>query len=520
MRWQEGHPELEPGSIQVPEERTITWQDGSELTEQVISYWAHRELLNWQEKSKVTVSRIIAAKLKSKTDVEEVNAYLLQQQPWADSGSSWIMHPNGDYDFTLTILTGILWLFGDEPETLYPETREHLLDVLLTEEGTCRRVHVPMTFGLVKETENHILMTQGSCYLKNRWLCEHGETSPKYNNVKNGMEDMVLDYLGEIESGGLYEFNSIPYLAYTMTALLNLEAFGSEKVRFLSKRILDRLNWQYAVGSLSRRRCVPFRRNIEKINSSLKANYQNILITVWMSLKPNSELEADSDIIRSSHALWPALMPYRLSDKTAEWIENKPTDYFIRIGHGPNSSPEIYSGGPGYLLTAGGVNRGPLSMIAARPITLMLDDKADRIDQVFHLAGPGEKYKKWNNTGVYKHFACAAGKVHIPKGWEPTVENDIWHIYSQNNLLIAVHSQDDLGIIVLFKNGNAEEILHRLSEVNTVPSILYEKFIWPNGDYITYDLKAKGNRWVIRTFNSKRLDRNFDEWPLMSGGIE
>jgi hypothetical protein len=34
-------------------------------------------------------------------------------------------------------------------------------------------VMVPRTLGLARDTENHLLMTEGSRYLKNRWLALH-----------------------------------------------------------------------------------------------------------------------------------------------------------------------------------------------------------------------------------------------------------------------------------------------------------------------------------------------------------
>ena len=503
----------------IPSKRTFAWQDTSVLAEAVLDYWSNRSLPSWQTKGKVKAPRILAAKLAAGVELNEVNAYILKQTPWAQTGSSWLLHPNGDYDFTLTILTGILWLYGDQPRILYPQTREHLLNRLLTEEGTCRRLHVPETGGLVKETENHVLMTQGSCYLKNRWLAKHGNTSSKYNNAENGMEDLVLDYLGEIEKSGLYEFNSIPYLAYTMTALLNLEAFGSDAVSNSSRRILDRLNWQYAIGSLSGRRCVPFRRRIEKAGNSLTADYQHTFIKIWMSLKPAVDTAVDSDVIESSHALWPCLMPYRLSDQAAQWIERKPSQYYIRIGHGSQSSPEIYSGGPGYLLTAGGVNRGEFSMIAARPISLLLDDGAERLDQVLHLSGPGHKLTEWNNTGVYKNFACAAGPVCVPSIWKPVIENKQWQIYDRNNLLIAVYSRPAIGIIVLFDSGIAEEILSGICQSNPDESLLSAKFCWPDGNHIIYDLNASKDNWVIKSYGAERFDRKYDQWQLMQGWI-
>jgi hypothetical protein len=150
------------------------------------------------------------AKFALNRDLDAANAYLQAQVPWGRSGSTWELHPEGDYDFTLAGLTVMLWLFGDDPEVLYPATRTHLLETLLVEEGDDFRVSVPRSLGLVRDTENHLLMTEGSRYLKNRWLRLHGSTAPRHDNNGNGMEARLLDLLGELQTAGLYEFNSIP----------------------------------------------------------------------------------------------------------------------------------------------------------------------------------------------------------------------------------------------------------------------------------------------------------------------
>jgi len=294
-----------------------------------------------------------------------------------------------------------------------------LLNVLLTLEGGDPKIFVPRTFGLVRDTENHLLMTEGSRYLKNRWLMLHGSTDTKHNNAINGLEIWTLNMLEELRLAGLYEFNSIPYEGYSLTALLNLEAFGSEKVKRATCDLLDQLNWNYALGSLSFRRFPPFRRQYSHANdTSLNGDRHTPLIKLWMSLLPDHPGNLS---VHSSHhiALWACWSPYRLPDETARWILEKPTNYFVKIGHGPYGSPEIYSGGPGYLLSAGGVNRGKRSLVVARPITLILDDNATDLSEVLHLAGPGENFRLWNNSGVWRDFAVAAGPVFIPEKWKP-----------------------------------------------------------------------------------------------------
>ena len=460
------------------------------------------------------------AKLALKRDLQQVNDYLLSQSPRGKSGSVWVLHPEGDYDFTLAGLTAILYLFGDEPETLFSQTLEHLLSTLLIEEGGKPRISVPRTLGLVRDTENHLLMTEGSRYLKNRWLKLHGSTKPEHNNMENGLEDWMLSFLGELREAGLYEFNSMPYLGYTMTALMNLEAFGSEAIRLAARNVLDRANWEYAVGSLSLRRFAPFRRQLRKANvTSLNSDYHTALMRVWMSLREETSL--DLTLVGGlHHALWGCLLPYRLPDETANWVEEKPNAYFVRIGHRAKASPEIYSGDHDYLISAGGVHRGKRSMIVARPITLMFGDQAQELEDVFHLAGPGSEFTGWNNTGVYRNFACAAGPVHIPDGQTPAVENALWAVYRCNeNLSLALHSRQDLGIVCFFRNSDAEEVLRQVSESNSDPRLLYSEFQWPGGIRITYDVKAPKDQWVVISAGGQTMARSHDRWPLMVGEI-
>lgn len=512
------HVALEAGNIPVPQERTLLWRDQSSLTEEILQHWASQELPDWQEEGKVKAPRVIMGKLALRRDIQETNDYLMNQSPRGNSGSTWALHPEGDYDFTLAGLTAILYLFGNKPDILFPQTLEHMLSYLLIEEGGNPKITVPRTLGLIRDTENHLLMTEGSRYLKNRWLHLHGSAKPEHDNLENGLEDWIFSLLSELDEAGLYEFNSMPYLGYAMTALMNLEAFGSDNVRLAARRVLDRANWDYAVGSMSLRRFAPFRRQLRKAGTtSLNSDYHTALMKTWISLGEKTSL----DLTMAGglhHALWACLMSYRLPDKVAEWVEEKPNPYFVRIGHGSGASPEIYSGDHDYLISAGGVHRGKRSMIVARPITLMIDDQAKELDDIFHLAGPGSEFTEWNSTGVYRNFACAAGPVHIPNNHEPEAENDLWSIYRCNeNLSLAVHSQHDLGIICIFRNGNAAELLQQVSEANSNPELLYSEFKWPGGIHITYDVKAPKDQWVIASVDGQPVDRIHDQWPLMAG---
>jgi hypothetical protein len=321
-----------------------------------------------------------------------------------------------------------------------------------------------------------------------------------------------------MRTNGLYEFNSLPYIGYTITALLNLEAFGSEKLRVKARDVLDYINWTYALGSYQLKHYPPMRRRYEKAAiKEITTDYQSIFMKSWLSFLP--VLDYDKDISGGEvHALMGAIMPYRPADKVVETIFDKGNGYFVKLGHGPNSSPEIYSAGDKFLISAGGVNRGERSIIVARPITLFLNDKAKNLSQTFHLAGPGTDFKEWNNTGVNENFACAAGQVDIPDGFKPVAQNETWNIFqSKDSLMIAVHSKPDLGIMVIFGYQNPQVLVKKLMDANQNSELLKSQFQFPSGSKIDFDVNAPKNKWVIKSVDGKPLDRDFDNWPLING---
>ena len=236
----------------------------------------------------------------------------------------------------------------------------------------------------------------------------------------------------------------------------------------------------------------------------------------WMSLAGVEDM-----FIRSGahQAIWVNLTSYRPPDVVAEWVVQKPQSYFLQMGHGRDGSPELYSGGPGYLITAGGVANDRFSQCVARPISLMLEDGAMDLEELLHVAGPGEEYKRWNTTGVHRNFAVAAGSVSIPKEWEPVAQNKTWKIFEQANQHIATHSADSLGIFCLLSKRNAKELLSRLTEANLDAHTLENHFQWPSGPSITYDVHAPQNQWVITSVDGKPVDRDHGQWPLMKGDV-
>ena len=507
------HP-IELGNIQIPKQRSLSFSNHSKLKQKILDGWTSKTPQDWKPNEKVNLknSRIAISCLLEGKRIEEINNYLMNQKAVGHPGSPWLLYPLGDYDFTAMAFTALLYLFGEKPELLYPKTREHLLNKILTIEGDEFRRNVGYMF--LEDSENHILMTEGSRFLKNQWLMKHGNTDPKYDNKINGVSKKLKIFLEEIETYGFYEFNSAPYLGYTYCALLNLYEFASGDIRDLAGKLLDRLNWQYALSSFKFKHFPPNRRRFGKsFKKNIDSDYHTVMLKVWASLFDDS---LSIDMSRGQHhALWATFASYKPSDKVMEWIINKPKPYFVKMGHGYNSCPEIISGDKGYLLSAGGANQGKRSLIVAKPIMLFLNDDAEEMSETFHMFGPGENFVEWNNTGVYQDFTCTKGKVYIPEAKQALISSANWQIFSiTEGVFLAIYSKKEIGVMAIVRSNSAKDVLNKIIENNSDESRLNTRFNHPNGNIIDYDLESPKDQWVITRVNRKNMDRDFSKWPF------
>jgi hypothetical protein len=481
--------------------------------------------------------RILLAALLSENPetIEKVNAYIQTLDPWSVPKTTWKAYLfSHEYDdFSITILTNILWKFGNTPSILYPKTKEHLLKKLLKFEGQGFHHLHPGTFGWVSDTENHILMISGSKYLKNRWLfAEEGVLDPIFDNVQNGLEEELIQYLESIEKDGLSEFNSRPYLGYTLTALLNLYDFGSEKIKQAAKKVLDLINYSYILSSCDFKRFPPFMRQSRySKETSLIHCAQSVYMKTWLKFYDLSLL---SHPHMHKHALIALHSSYELPKEVFAIAEKKFTNYFAKICHN-RTFPEIYFGGKTafgekFVLSAGGVS-APIydfiSEVVTRPITLLLEGSGTDLKDVFHLAepaaleSPGAYAKKRNNTGVYENFACACCPVHVPSSAIKVETLDDWTLFeAKPGLFVAVYSKEDLGILAIFPQSSSQWILNSIIEMNPNASLLKNSFTFPGGKKISYETHSNNAKWVISHENEIPLQRDFSTWPLIQVSVE
>jgi len=511
---------LDQGNIEVPVLRSFTFHDSSAMQQEIIEYWTTIKPTEWTDGEKIDLknSRTVLGCLTAGVRIEEMNQYLMRQKATGVTGSRWLLNPRGGYNFNTMAFTPVLYLFDDRPDLLYPKTKAHLVKNILTIEGAEFTRNVPKL--PMQDSENHILMAESSRYLKNQWLRENGELAAEFNNETNGVGEGLKSFLEEIYQYGLYEFNSDPYLGYSLSALLNLEAFAEGDVKILARKILDRLNWQYALGSYQFNHFPPYRRRFkDAYRTGIDVDYHTAMMKVWMSFFADSlnlKLERGAH-----HGLWASLLPYRPTDKVVEWTLRKPSQYFVKLGHGYNSCPEIYSGDVSYLLSAGGANQGRNSLIMPKPIVLFLDDDALELEGTFHMYGPGEALMEWNNTGVYQDFACAKGMVHIPYGKQMVHLYNGWQVTRiSEGIFLNIYAEQELGLMVTARANSAEESLKTILQHNPDKLLYHTQFNHPNGNLIEYDLDAPKDTWVIHKFNGEKVDRKFDQWPFFDGDID
>lgn len=495
----------------------------------VINTWAGMTYVTWDDHY-VDAPRILLAKMTTNTDIANVNTYLLLANP-GNWGSSYEPLRTGDYDFAMITLCAILYQFDDQPSVLYPTTLSYLVRTLLNAEGGTPSLTVPGTGGLIPETENHILMTETSRYLKNQWLHLYGaageQADPTYNNATNGLETWFSGYLDGINTNDFAEYNSMPYQEYTLQALLTLQAYAaSSTIANKARYLVDQVALQYALGGLHLERCAPYNRRRDHKTSNLTADKVTAMEFVWTDDGSDPTHPAPS---ASSATLMAALLPYALPTSVRNFTLSKSSEYFVGIGRGSSGSPEIFSGGPGYCLTTGGYTLAGLTDSVARPIVLLLEDGMYDIQLTFHIHASGGTDTSWNNTGIFPHFAVADSVVYAAPAYSPVQAYGNWKVYQpygagRPNFYVVTYSEDrpspyvDTGCIIVVPNytGGSYNLLVTMWYYNQNTTTMRTQFTNPIDSYVVqYDKLASKGTWVI----SNMGNRTISNWTRLSNAV-
>lgn len=504
-------PYLTMGSRPAPLSDSLNTLLGAEL----LQHWAAQTALysDWREHGKIGVPRVVLANLMLGQNIDSTNKYLQGLVPWGTLGSTWAFNKNGDYDFTQIILADILMRFRDQPNVLYAATARHLSSILIPDQGLKTATRTPRTLRLMSDTENHILMREISRYLN----LEYSRSRGLADTTITSLEVWLQHHLQEMLQTGFYEFNGQPYIGYTITALEVLYNHAQNPhIKLLSQQLLDKVHFDYALGSIGMRRYPPYRRRLNYAGNTEFAQDPHTSIMQVLLLKYERKPLQMEQLLHARHqSLIAWVSDYQLPDTLYRLITQPHQPYLALIGHGKKASPEVYSSGPGFLISAGGVQRGRQSQIVPRPIVLFVNDSVPTLEGTIYLKSQGP-HKAWNQTGVYDKFAVSNGGAAVPEAMKPLAEGNGWQILAPTQgILVALYTKPDIGIMAVYDNWDRspELLLTQIRDLNPDPEQLYQEVRLPNRELIRYNLDSKKNTWVMRPSEESGLSRDFDKWP-------
>ncbi|MBI3558436.1 MAG: hypothetical protein HY074_19375 [Deltaproteobacteria bacterium] len=339
----------------------------------------------------------------------------------------------GDYDFNLLSQIPLMYHFGDNPALIYPATRYRILNYFLSQKGN--QVHLKnflWVCGVHPETENHILMTEGSRYLTNqlmlRQLREQSQYQAIYDNNANGMTAWMLFHLAEFFKNDFSEYNSHPYQTYTVMAIQNLYEFSEDqRVKLAAEMLLNYLDARYAISSNGLRRLVPYRRQLpyrDRTDMLAIDGQTSRMVLMAGNTEHFGELPAPFQFTYGTDTLVaPALGSYRIPEAILDLIINKShMPYFNMHRH---TGVEIYASSPSFLISAGGIyidmhNDLWTHQNSGWPVatTLMPTQQGIDASQFIRIQGHSDGTKRIN-TCVAPGFACGLNPV-IPPSIPPS----------------------------------------------------------------------------------------------------
>ncbi|HBI22327.1 MAG TPA: hypothetical protein DDY37_07090, partial [Legionella sp.] len=274
-------------------------------------------------------------------------------------------------DFTVTNWTRLLCMANEGKIQLNEETKEHIMNHLLVLQGEkfddavpntnywlvkkpAQWIGFPETDGGIENSENHVLMINGSAYIKNQ-LMQLSTLSGSDLEIK------LCAYLDRIYEKGLSEFNSIPYAGHTIDALLNLHDFAQEPVKSHATRVLDKIFYDYVIHSTRDGKAFrPFSRlQKNEANQDFSVDDQvRAFMTPWLGI--------DSDYYRkegqsgySEYAFSGLTTTYRLPTVVYELGIQNTGGYLAltgqQYGNAEVSYKNNYGNGRQYLLSGGGL---------------------------------------------------------------------------------------------------------------------------------------------------------------------
>jgi hypothetical protein len=245
-----------------------------------------------------------------------------------------------------------------------------------------------LAFVRIPETENHRLMIESSRFLNNEviirglskpdgvadeYRCDDPNTDPSTHPTSADQQDVkewLLHRMQEYLKQDFIEYNARPYQRYSLNALLNLADFACDSdVRTGATMVLDFMAAKFAVQSNQGRRLVPFRRRLEIVGNRIDGTHTtNNVQAGFFDLSDGADTQIGWGLIYAGQTqqltdgkisamapgeiIYPASSTFRPRDRILDLTISKDFPYYQRVRH---KGVEIYSSGPSYLISGGGV---------------------------------------------------------------------------------------------------------------------------------------------------------------------
>lgn len=313
----------------------------------------------------------------------------------------------------------------------------------------------------IPETENHLLMINSSKYLNNQLIIKDlrdkgsNDDADAYQDDQDDLKEWFLEKIQKVLNEEFIEYNSRPYSRLTIGVLYNFVDFADDdEVRVAAQMALDFTLTKYFVGSHESRRFVPFRRQREAVRVSIidpvdpnkptglfdqveKADHLMSLGLFYsgqtQQLPPALAAGERNITFGAARNMLPSITSfYRPEAFLLDLAINKQHIY-QRFKY---DSAEVYSSGPGFLISAGGVTSGlAYTGSGIEAIDLFRDDAEDdlgtalptiiflsgapdhtTLDSLIRIQGKqdddGKKFRTWDhNVCVWGGFACGLNLV-------------------------------------------------------------------------------------------------------------
>lgn len=381
-------------------------------------------------------------------------------------------YDDGDFDMSLLGCSSLLGLFQDDRLLLTDTTMSHLVKNVVRTWGQNPKAYFDVMFVTVRETENHLFMTESTRLLTNQLIWENRRglkslvaladslrsAGEVIDNSQGNLKRLLLKMMQSALQKGFFEFNAQIYQRFTVHALDNLYTFSHDAaVAEGAACLLDYLSTVFAFQSYDAVRYGPYRRSSEVYEDSSLIGHD--AVCSFFALQSGAfgpEAGAPGGIWRThtAHAhmaLFSAVLGYRVPRPILAYMRSRPDGYEAEIrsayaGTGRRYRPtEAYTGGKEWLLTAGGRYEsyaGPnfptlrfwfgdapwVYDVITRPGSLLLSparEKPRLVKDILHFRG---SHWRSNNIALHRNFIYGYTPTdvnnspdwphHVPEGWK------------------------------------------------------------------------------------------------------